>query len=40
MKKANTYLNELKSGALNARMVEIYGCDPAKAQGGQICQGY
>ena len=32
MKKANTYLNELKSGALNARMVEIYGCDPAKAQ--------
>ena len=32
MKNANTYLNELKSGALNARMVEIYGCDPAKAQ--------
>ena len=32
MKNANTFLKELLSGDLNGRMVEIYGCDPAKAQ--------
>ncbi len=32
MKNANTFLKELLSGELNGRMVEIYGCDPAKAQ--------
>ncbi len=32
MKNANTYLNELQSGALNERMIEIYGCAPDKAQ--------
>ena len=33
MKNANTFLKELQSGALNDRMVEIYGCEPDKAQG-------
>ena len=33
MKNAGTFLKELQSGALNGRMVEIYGCDPDKAQG-------
>ena len=32
MKNTNTYLEELKSGALNGRMIEIYGCDEKKAQ--------
>ena len=32
MKSANTFLEELKNGALNGRMIEIYGCDPEKAQ--------
>ena len=32
MKNANTFLKELQSGALNGRMVEIYGCEPDKAQ--------
>ena len=32
MKNINTFLEELKSGALNDRMIEIYGCDAAKAQ--------
>ena len=32
MKSANAFLKELESGALNGRMVEIYGCDPEKAQ--------
>ena len=32
MKNANTFLKELQSGALNGRMVEIYGCEPEKAQ--------
>ena len=32
MKNANAFLKELESGALNGRMVEIYGCDPQKAQ--------
>ena len=33
MKNAGTFLTELQSGALNGRMIEIYGCDPDKAQG-------
>ena len=33
MKSTNTFLKELESGALNGRMVEIYGCEPEKAQG-------
>ena len=33
MKNAGTFLEELQSGALNGRMIEIYGCDPDKAQG-------
>ena len=32
MKNANAFLKELESGALNGRMVEIYGCDSEKAQ--------
>ena len=32
MKSANAFLEELKNGALNGRMIEIYGCDPEKAQ--------
>ncbi|MBQ9033446.1 MAG: galactokinase, partial [Lachnospiraceae bacterium] len=32
MKNANLFLKELESGALNGRMVEIYGCSPEKAQ--------
>ena len=32
MKSTNTFLKELESGALNGRMVEIYGCEPEKAQ--------
>ena len=32
MKNANVFLKELESGALNGRMVEIYGCDSEKAQ--------
>ena len=32
MKNANAFLKELESGALNGRMVEIYGCDAEKAQ--------
>ena len=32
MKNINTFLDELKSGALNDRMIGIYGCDSAKAQ--------
>ena len=32
MKNANIFLKELLSGDLNGRMVEVYGCDPAKAQ--------
>ena len=32
MKNATTFLKELQSGALNGRMVEIYGCSPEKAQ--------
>ena len=32
MKNANIFLEELLSGDLNGRMVEVYGCDPAKAQ--------
>ena len=32
MKSTNTFLKELESGALNGRMVEIYGCEPQKAQ--------
>ena len=32
MKSANAFLKELESGALNGRMVEIYGCDSEKAQ--------
>ena len=32
MKNAGTFLTELQSGALNGRMIEIYGCDPDKAQ--------
>ena len=32
MKDANAFFKELESGALNGRMVEIYGCDPQKAQ--------
>ena len=32
MKNINTFLDELKSGALNDRMIAIYGCDSAKAQ--------
>ena len=33
MKNAGTFLTELQSGALNGRMIEIYGCEPDKAQG-------
>ena len=33
MKNAGTFLTELQSGALNGRMIEIYGCGPDKAQG-------
>ena len=32
MKSANTFINELKNGELNGRMVEIYGCHADKAQ--------
>ena len=32
MKNINAYLQELQSGALNGRMIEVYGCDAAKAQ--------
>ena len=32
MKNINAYLQELQSGALNGRMIEIYGCNAAKAQ--------
>ena len=32
MKDANAFLKELENGALNGRMIEIYGCDPEKAQ--------
>ena len=32
MKNANIFLEELLSGDLNGRMVEVYGCDSAKAQ--------
>ena len=32
MKNANAFLKELENGALNGRMVEIYGCSPEKAQ--------
>ena len=32
MKKTTEYLEELRSGALNGRMMEIYGCDEKKAQ--------
>jgi galactokinase len=32
MKNIPTFLTELKSGALNGRMVEIYGCNADKAQ--------
>ena len=32
MKNASIFLKELLSGDLNGRMVEVYGCDPAKAQ--------
>ena len=32
MKNASIFLKELLSGDLNGRMVEVYGCDSAKAQ--------
>ena len=32
MKNINAYLQELQSGARNGRMIEVYGCDAAKAQ--------
>ena len=32
MKSANAFINELKNGELNGRMVQIYGCHADKAQ--------
>ena len=32
MKSANTFINELKNGELNGRMVEIYGCHADKTR--------